>query len=168
MTFRLHIPGIQETDPPPVANPANPLIEGRPVVANDAAAAVRISGIAGLAGDETREADHDDDHEAKTERSAIVSADGVPYWEADYLAGLPAWTDAEIVTFEKRVARSTWLGYSDAKGRAERLLHRDRAAVTLRLCVECQHAGPGYRCAKREAFLLDQLQRCPMFKEKTL
>ncbi len=102
------------------------------------------------------------------ERSAIVSADGVPYWEADELAGLPAWTDAEIVTSEKRVARSTWLGYPDAKGRAERLLHRDRTADDHRLCVECQHAGPGYRCAKREAFLLDQLQRCPMFKEKTL
>lgn len=108
------------------------------------------------------------DHDAKIERSAIISADGAPYWEADDLAGLPAWTDAEIVTFEQRVARSTWLGYPDAKGRAERLLHRDRDTDDRRLCVECQHAGPGYRCARREAFLLDQLQRCPMFKEKTL
>ena len=108
------------------------------------------------------------DHEAKVERSAIISADGVPYWEADDVAGLPQWTDAEIVTFEKRVARSTWLGYTDAKGRAERLLHRDRDADDRRLCVECQHAGPTWRCAKREAFMLDQLQRCPMFKEKPL
>ena len=102
------------------------------------------------------------------ERNAIVSADGVPYREADDLAGLPAWTDAEIVSFEKRVARSTWLGYPDAKSRAEKLLHRDRDADDRRLCVECQHAGPGYRCAMRDAFLLDQLQRCPKFKEKTL
>ena len=76
--------------------------------------------------------------------------------------------DAEIVTFEKRVARSTWLGYPDAKGRAERLLHRDRGDDDRRLCVKCQHAGLGYRCAKREAFLLDQLQRCPKFQEKPL
>ena len=93
----------------------------------------------------------------------MLSADGVPYWEADGLAGLPAWTEAEIASFEKRAARSTWLGYSDAKGRAERLLHRDRDADDRRLCVECAHAGPAWRCARREAFLLDQLQRCPMF-----
>jgi hypothetical protein len=108
------------------------------------------------------------DYEAKIERSAVISADGVPYWESDDLAGLPAWTDAEIVTFDKRVARITWLGYSDSKGRAERLLHRDRGDDERRLCVECVHAGLGYRCARREAFLLDQLQCCPMFEEKTL
>lgn len=168
MTFKLHIPGRLEVKAPLVANPANPLIEGQPVAANDAAAADRISEIAGLAADETRNAVVDADHEAKVERSAILSADGMPYWEADDLAGLPAWTDAEIVTFGKRVARSTWLVYPDAKGRAERLLHRDRDDDDRRLCVECQHAGPGYRCARREAFLLDQLQRCPTFKENPL
>ena len=168
MKFRLHIPGRLEVESPPVANPANPLIEGQSVAANDAEAAGRISGIAGLAADDTREDGHDDDYEAKVERSAIISADGVPYWDADDMAGLPPWTDAEIVSFEKRVARSTWLGYPDAKGRAEKLLHRDRDADDRRLCVECQHAGPGYRCAMRDAFLLDQLQRCPKFKEKTL
>ena len=111
----------------------------------------------------TQHAQHDD-HEAKIERSAIISADGVSYWEADGMAGLPAWTEAEVKAFETRVARITWLGYPDAKGRAERLLHRDRDADDRRLCVECAHAGPGWRCAKREAFLLDQLQRCPMFE----
>jgi len=85
----------------------------------------------------------------------------------DDLAGLSAWTDAEIVSFDKRVARSIWLGYPDAKGRAEKLLHRDRDADTRRLCIECLHVGPGWRCAEREAFLLDQLQRCPLFKEKS-
>ena len=163
MTFRLHIPGRLKVEMPASANPANPLIEHLPFAANDPAAADTISGIAGLAGDEAR----DVDHEAKVERSAIVSAEGVPYWEADDLAGLPTWTDAEIAMFDKRVARSTWLGYPDAKGRAERLMHRDREGDDRRLCVECSHAGSGYSCAKREAFLLDQLQRCPMFKERT-
>ncbi len=163
MKFKLNIPGRLEVEAPAAANPANPLIGHLPAAANDAAAADTISGIAELAGDEARSADLD----AKTERSAIVSAEGLPYWEADDLAGLPTWTDAEIAMFDKRVARSTWLGYADAKGRAERLLHRDRDDDDRRLCVECLHASPGYRCAKREAFLLDQLQRCPMFKEKT-
>jgi hypothetical protein len=108
------------------------------------------------------------DEEAKAERSAIISAEGAPYWEADELAGLQAWTPAEIASFDKRVARSTWLGYPDAKGRAERLLHRDREADDRRLCVECSHAGPGWRCARREAFMLDLLQRCPLFKEMPL
>ena len=168
MTFRLHIPGRLEIQAPSVANPANPLIEPQPASPSDAPAADRISGLAGLAGGETCKAGHDGDHEAMIERSAIISANGLPYWEADDLAGLPAWTEAEIATFDKRVARSTWLGYPDAKGRAERLLHRDRGDDPRRLCVECQHAGPGYRCAKREAFLPDQLQRCPMFQEKPL
>lgn len=164
MKFRLHIPGRPEIEAAPPANPANPLIESEqaanlPVAANDEAPADdRISGLAELA--------TPDDHDAMNERSAIVSAEGVPYWEADDLAGLPTWTDAEIDMFDKRVARSTWLGYPDAKGRAERLLHRDREGDDRRLCVECLHAGPGYRCAKREAFLMDQLQRCPLFKEK--
>jgi hypothetical protein len=166
MTFKFRMPGRVEVQAPTPANPANPLIERglETGAANDdglgAATAGRISRLAGLASS--------DDPEAKAERSAVISADGVPYWEADDLAGLPAWTDAEIVTFEKRVARSTWLGYPDAKGRAERLLHRDRDIDDRRLCIECQHASPGWRCAKREAFMLDQLQRCPMFKERPL
>ena len=171
MKFTLRIPGRDEIEPASAANSANPLIlvgahRGAAEAANDTTSAVAeeapISGLAGLATPATCEADH----EAKAERSAIISANGVPYWEADDLAGLPAWTDAEIVTFEKRVARGTWLGYPDAKGLAEKLLHRDRDADDRILCIECSHAGPAWRCAKREAFLLDQLQRCPMFKEK--
>ena len=164
MTFRLNIPGRLEVEPPTVAKPANSLIVRPTVAANDGAAVHGISGLAGLAGNATRNADGDDDHEAEVERSAIISADGASYWEADGMAGLPAWTEAEVNAFETRVARIAWLGYPDAKGRAERLLHRDRDADDRRLCVECAHAGPGWRCAKREAFLLDQLQRCPMFE----
>lgn len=62
----------------------------------------------------------------------IVSAEGANWWETDDVAGLPARTDAEIVSFDKRVARSTWPGYPDAKGRAERPLPRDRAHDDLR------------------------------------
>lgn len=164
MTFKLHIPGRLEIEAPPVANPANPLIGSRPDTAPGTTPAPdTISGLAGLAGLAAG-----DDHEARIEHSSVISADGAPYWDADAMAGLPPWSAAEIVTFEKRVARSTWLGYSDAKGRAERLRHRDRDADDRCLCVECQHAGTGYRCARREAFLLDQLQRCPMFQEKPL
>lgn len=108
------------------------------------------------------------DQEGKVERSAFVSADCAPYREADDLAGLPTWTAAEITMFDKRVARSTWLGYPNAKSRAEMLLHRDRAIDDLRLCIECLHAGTGWRCLRREAFMLDKLQRCPSFKEKSL
>lgn len=69
MTFKLHIPGLPEAKAPPVANSANPLIDGEPVAANDRAD--RISGLAGLAGGETR-----DDHEAFEERAAIMEFDG--------------------------------------------------------------------------------------------
>ena len=161
MTFKLDLPGRLESDLPVAANPANPLIGRVHDAANDAAAGT-ISGIAGLAAGDDRDADH----EAKTERSAIISADGLPYWEADGLAGLPAWTDAEIVIFQQRQARITWLGYPGAAGLAETLVHRDRDGEPRRLCVECAHAGPGWRCARREAFMLDQLQRCPSFKER--
>jgi hypothetical protein len=77
----------------------------------------------------------------------------------------PDMIDAEVVWFDKRVARSIWLGYADAKVCAEQLLRRDRSGDHRRLCPECTHARPGWRCAKGEAFLADQLQACPLFKE---
>lgn len=77
----------------------------------------------------------------------------------------PAMSDTEVVTFDKRVARSIWLGYADAEGRAGRLLYRDRSGDHRRLCPECTHARTGWRCAKGDAFLTDQLQDCPFFKE---
>lgn len=84
------------------------------------------------------------------------------------MAGLRVWADAEIVAFQKRQARVSWLGYGKHADRlAEKLLHRDRDIDDRRLCVECVHAGPGWRCARREAFMVDQLQRCPAFKEFT-
>ena len=166
MTFKLRIPGRDYIEAAPAANSANPLIriEAANEVLPVAVTFPPISGLAGLAGSEVC----NDEHAAQAERSAIISADRVPYWEANEMAGLPAWTGAEIATFETRQARTRWLGYGDRADRvAELLLHRDREGDDRRLCIECAHAGPGWRCAKREAFMVDQLQRCPVFKEIT-
>ena len=166
MTFKLRIPGRDYIEAAPAANSANPLIriEAANEVLPVAVTFPPISGLAGLAAPEISNVDDD----AQVERSAIISADGVPYWQADEMAGLPAWTDAEIATFEKRQARATWLGYGSRADRvADMLLHRDRDMEDRELCIECAHAGPGWRCAKREAFMVDQLQRCPAFKEIT-
>lgn len=164
MKFRLHIPGRDYIETAPAANSANPLIQIE--AANEALPVevefLPISGLAGLAASEVCT----DEHHAQVERSATISADGVPYWQADEMAGLPAWTDAEIAAFEKRHARTCWLGYGDRADRvAVMMLHRDRDMDERRLCIECAHSGPGWRCAKREAFMVDQLQRCPAFKE---
>ena len=166
MTFKLRIPGRDYTEAAPAANSANPLIriEAANEVLSVPVTFPPISGLAGLAAPEISNVDDD----AQVERSAIISADGVPYWQADDMAGLPAWTDAEIATFEKRQARATWLGYGSRADRvADMLLHRDRDMEDRKLCIECARAGPGWRCAKREAFMVDQLQRCPAFKEIT-
>ena len=137
MRFKLRIPGRDEIQAVPAANPANPLIRietiGRlaETAANDgpnpAPALVPISRLAGLAAHEI--------------------------------------SNAEIVKFEKRQARISWLGYGDhTEQLTEMLLNRDRDMDDRRLCVECSHAGPGWRCAKRDAFLLHQLHRCDNFK----
>jgi len=164
MTFKLRIPGRDCIEAAPAASSANPLI--RIEAANDVlhpeAAFPPIGGLAGLAASEV------DEHDAQVERNAIISAEGVRYWEADEMAGLPAWTNAEIATFEKRQARACWLGYGARADRvADMLLHRDRGMDDRSLCIECAHAGPGWRCAKREAFIVHLLQRCPAFKETT-
>jgi hypothetical protein len=84
------------------------------------------------------------------------------------MARLQAWTEGEIRLFQQRQTRIMWLGYGSAEQWPEKLLRRDRDIDDRRLCVECVHARPGSRCAKSEAFLLDQLQRCPRFEEITL
>ena len=114
-------------------------------------------------------ADPDDCNEqAKRERSAIITADGAPLWQADALAGLQPWSDAEIELFVKRQARIAWLGYGGASEfLAEKLVNRDRDRDDRRLCVECAHAGPGWRCNRNAGFMLEQLQRCNQFKEET-
>ena len=167
MSFKLRIPGRDETQAAPAANSANPLIEAfgsaslqRPAIDAPAPTVEPISRLAGLAAPEVCEIDD----EAMRERSAIISADGAPYWEADKLAGLLSWTDKEIGAFQRRQARIVWLGYTvPSEYLAEMLLRRDRDLDDRRLCIECAHACPGWRCAKKAGFLLDQLQRCDHF-----
>lgn len=165
MSFKLRIPGRDEIQTAPAANSANPLIEEMQICrpsANDAPAQTvePISRLAGLAAPEVCEIDN----EAMRERSAIISANGAPYWQADKLAGLQPWSDEEITLFLKRQARIVMLGYvGPSEYLAEKLLHRDRDLDERRLCVECVHAGPGWRCAKNAGFLLEQLQRCDQF-----
>ena len=138
MKFKLRIPGRDEIQAVPVANPANPLIQ--------IGAIKRLAEIAA--------------NEAPDPAPALVPI--------SRLAGLAVHeiSNTEIVRFEKRQARISWLGYGDdAEHLAEMLLHRDRDLDDRRLCVECSHAGPGWRCAKRDAFLVRQLQRCNNFQE---
>ena len=74
----------------------------------------------------------------------------------------------EHVLERRAEARIAWLGYGKRAERvAEMLLHRDRDMDDRRLCVECCHAGPGWRCSAGDAFMVEQLQRCPSFKETT-
>jgi hypothetical protein len=174
--FKLRIPGRDENKSPLPANPANPLIQSGSIsrlaglaatpAANEGPSSLPISRLAGLAAP----ADRESDLESKRHRSAAISLDGEPYWRADELAGLPVWSDAEIRQFERRQARITWMGYGQiAEQLAETLLHRDRDLDDRRLCVECAHGGPGRRCKKLgEAFFLEQLQRCPSFRETTI
>jgi hypothetical protein len=66
----------------------------------------------------------------------------------------------------KRRARIAWLGYGAvADELTEMMAARDRRLDDRRLCVECAHAGPGWRCHKKQAFLTDVLQRCRYFDE---
>ena len=138
MKFKLRIPGRDEIQAVPVANPANPLIQ--------------IGAIKRLA-----------------EIAANDAPDPAPaLLPISRLAGLAAHeiSNAETVRLEKWHARISLLGYGDdAEQLAEMLLHRDRDMDDRRLCVECSYARPGWRCAKRDAFLVRHLQRCNNFQE---
>ena len=72
MTFKLRIPGRDTIGPAPVANLANPLIEGAKVAVLPAAAGGAISGLAGLAALAICESER----EAYEERAAIMEYDG--------------------------------------------------------------------------------------------
>jgi len=136
MSFKLRIPGRDDIQAAPAANSANPLI----LIESSA----NVPTIAA--------------------NDALVS---VPTVEPiSGLAGLAGHevSNAEAVRFEKRLSRISWLGYGDdADHLGLMLLHRDRDMDDRRLCVECMHAGPGWRCGKRDAFLVRKLQRCDNF-----
>ena len=136
MRFKLRIPGRDDIQAVPAANPANSLIlikssANLPTIAASTASdhdpvVKPISRLAGLAGHDV--------------------------------------LNAEVVRFDKRVSRISLLGYGDeADHLGVMLLRRDRNMDERKLCIECSHAGPGWRCAKRDAFLVRQLQRCDNF-----
>lgn len=136
MSFKLRIPGRDDIESSPVANSANPLILIQASVNLPTIAANDVSDLVPTVAPISR------------------------------LAGLAGHDvlNAEAVRFDKRLSRISWLGYGDdADHLGVMLLHRDRDLDDRRLCVECGHAGPGWRCAKRDGFLLGQLQRCDNF-----
>ena len=136
MRFKLRIPGRDDIQATPAANSANPLILIQP--------SANLQTLA-----------------------ANDATDPVPTVEPiSRLAGLAGHdvSNAEAVRFEKRLSRISWLGYGDdADHLGVLLLDRDRDADERKLCVECGHAGPGWRCNKGDAFLVRQLQRCDNF-----
>lgn len=138
MKFKLRIPGRDDFDAPPAAKVANQRIEE--------ASSVLVCGIA--ANDAPASAPADE----PIRRFAGFAAHEI--------------SDAETARHEKRQARIAWLGYgAEAELLAGLLLRRDRDMDDRRLCVECSHAGPGWRCAKGDAFFIRQLQRCDNFQE---
>lgn len=171
MSFRLIIPGRDTFQTGQAANSANLLTQPVPssrlagLAAHDTADTATddsISGLARLAANEVS----DSNHEGQLDRRAVFSFKGAPYWLADQLSGFQPWTDEEIALFQRRQARIAWLGYGGrSEYLAEKLVHRDRAMDDRRLCLECSHAGPGWHCAKKAGFLLEQLLRCDHFKK---
>ena len=136
MRFKLRIPGRDDIQAVPAANPANSLILIKSSANLPTIAASTAS-------------DHD----------PVVKP-------ISRLAGLACHDvlNAEVVRFDKRVSRISLLGYGDeADHLGVMLLRRDRNMDERKLCIECIHAGPGWRCAKRDAFLVRQLQRCDNF-----
>ena len=138
MRFKLRIPVRDDIQAAPVANSANPLI--------------LIESSANL-----------------PTIAANDASDPVPTVDPiSRLAGLAGHDvlNAEVIRFDKRVSRISLMGYgNDADHLGVMRLHRDRDMDNRKLCVECRHAGPGWRCAKGDAFLVRQLQRCDNFKE---
>ena len=136
MRFKLRIPGRDDFQAVPAANPANPLM----LIESSANVPTSASSTA---------SDHD----------PVVK----PISRLAGLAGHDV-LNAEVVRFDKRVSRISLLGYGDeADHLGVMLLRRDRDMDERKLCIECSHAGPGWRCAKRDAFLVRQLQRCDNF-----
>lgn len=136
MRFKLRIPGRDDFQGAPAANSANPLIVMEP--------SANLPTIA---------ANDAPDPVATVEQISRLAG----------LAGHEV-LNAEVIRFDKRVSRISLLGYGDdADLLSVMLLHRDRDMDDRRLCVECIHAGPGWRCGKRDAFLVRQLQRCDNF-----
>lgn len=135
--------------------------------------------------------------EAFEERAGIAQFDGGlsrPYAEALAAQGMAfdpdrhcwphtnAMNTAEIDTFTARVHLLTERGVSttEADGRADALVRRDREADDRRLCLECSHLRRGaglWRCGQWQRAglavadvpgdVVNLLQRCSTFNEAT-
>lgn len=75
-----------------------------------------------------------------------------------------AWSQREMDRFVFRAALFRRRGEPEARAEAvaERLVQRDRDRDDRRLCLECQHLQPAYRC-DRGASIRDVFQRCDHF-----
>lgn len=139
------------------ANHANPRIEdaaGHPPRAE-------IRRFAGFARDDVLDAAE----ESRQERAGIHQFDaGMSAYDAEVAAGIKPWTPAEQALHARRRARGQALGLTleRAERNAARLVQRDRDEDDRTLCCECRWARWN-DCAKKEAFLHDVLQRCPLF-----
>lgn len=167
MSFRLHIPGRDNEDATGVANPANSLTSDAPVSGSAELATQSItappeqmavvSEIAGLA-------DIDG-----TGNTASADPEYLPpslrrYTQTTIMLPPDAAAAVESRRSTKRRARIIWLGYGAVADELTKIMAaRDRRLDDRRLCVECAHAGPGWRCNKKHAFLTDVLQRCKYF-----
>jgi hypothetical protein len=67
-------------------------------------------------------------------------------------------------TFRRRLFMDRGFDEARAEAAADRLVDRDRELDTRHLCVECEHLKPPHACRRRDAVLLEVLQRCPNFK----
>ena len=87
--------------------------------------------------------------------------------------------EAQIQLMLKRIARFESLGLPgpQAEGIADRLHWRDMDGDDRRMCVECHHLKSRVDldtdervqfCARKQAALPTQLQRCPQFREAAI
>lgn len=139
MRFKLRIPGRDDFQGAPAANSAN---SANPLIVIESSANLPTSAA-------STASDHDPVVEPISRLAGLAGHDVL---------------NAEVIRFDKRVSRISLLGYGDdADHLGVLLLRRDRDMDERRLCVEYIHAGPGWRCGKRDAFLVRQLQRCDNF-----
>jgi hypothetical protein len=77
----------------------------------------------------------------------------------------PALNDRQIARMAFRIALFMKRGHTEpeAEALADRLADRDYDGDDRRMCVECAHVRPQYRCEAGGAAIRGLLQRCPLF-----
>ena len=89
--------------------------------------------------------------------------------QGDINAQLQSLADAEIkrMVFRLHIFGKRGLSQFHAEALADRLALRDQDRDTRRVCAECGNYIHEFKCAKRQAVLMDTLQRCPAFAWET-